>query len=600
MSLYGIRQGPSYSTVSASELVSTAYDQPLSVAETFGQSIEAGILESFGLGTAIRAASLPEGAPTDPGLMLDVEGGVPVQLPDTPQMRRRITAAGNPSSVRPETPDELGDRRAAAGALSEEEYRESRFYRPHIPYDPGMTEDRAAVLAAWDDARQVREHFAAKRPVTAFFGNLAGQAFDPINYIPVAGPVVKAAAVARFGRIGGAATAGALDAVTNTAAFGMATRDLRKSFGDDVSWQAMVSEIAMSGLIGGAFGGIGGALARASDNRVRAEAETRLSTLRNTQDARIALNEAIDGLARDGEVRLTPNALEPITRVAREVEGLSRAYDEVAAYPTGPANDPLVAIRPEDIEGTIVARGAFRDINEVEFSRRGWGLVKIIWRHGDESGKPEALRVTKDDIVALPEIIRQNEPSSISKDGTQREWRVERDGRVVVYADSVLDGERHVVTAYVQDPDHINASKPLSAKRKPAAARSSSDDLNAEGDTNQGLSLRTPDGRPLPAPTNIAPRAVIDNSTARPEPAPQGRAEAEAALGRPDDGKAMAEQYRVDPATGAFDEEAELSQLDAEGRLTAEDRAELEAARLEHEQASAWGEALKTAVNCLI
>jgi hypothetical protein len=47
-----------------------------------------------------------------------------------------------------------------------------------------MTDDRAAALAEMDDTAKVREFYAQKRPVTAFIGNLAGSATDPINYFP--------------------------------------------------------------------------------------------------------------------------------------------------------------------------------------------------------------------------------------------------------------------------------------------------------------------------------------------------------------------------------------------------------------------------------
>src|SRR5690606_27889270 len=64
--------------------------------------------------------------------------------------------------------------------------------------------------------------------------------------------------------------------------------------------------------------------------------------------------------------------------------------------------------------------------------------------------------------------------------------------------------------------------------------------------------------------TRPAVRA-IDVSRPRPEPIPDGRAQAENSVGRPDDYRALAEQYRVDPATGSFVEEADIAQLEFEG-----------------------------------
>ena len=277
-SIYGFWQGPTYRPSTRDELFGAALEQPMSLGATFWDQAKGGVLESFGLGTTIREMTLP---PSAPGRWYG------------------------------DTDQSYADRRKNYKTITEEEYKASPYFRDNVPWDSGMTEDRAAALATMYDAKRVREYFAEKRPITAFFGNLAGQATDPINYIPVAGPSVKAAAVARMGVVKGIAATAALDAAANTAIAGLATRETRRSFGDDVSWQAMVSEIATAALLGTAFGTVGGVLQRRAGLRadaLRSEAEVKVNTLRATQEARIALNEAIGGLANDGEVRLSPNA----------------------------------------------------------------------------------------------------------------------------------------------------------------------------------------------------------------------------------------------------------------------------------------------------
>lgn len=567
-SIYGFRAPPTYRDAIPGDKFRAAMEMPMSATSTFFDQSKGGVLGSVGVGTVIREALTPGGAPVRPN--------------------------------RFETNESFEARRDEAKPMSKDAYRLSPYFRDEVPWDAAMTEDRAASLASWYDERKIREFYAEKRPIMAFFGNLSGQALDPINYVPVAGPLVKAAAVAKLGKVAGASAAAALDAAGNTAAFSLLTAPVRSKYGDDVSWQATVSQIATAALIGAGFGSIAGALDRSPAAASRSAIEARLATLKTTQEARIALNEGIDAMVRGEDVNLSPNVTGPVARIAAEADGLSRAYDTVRTDPTGPVRDPLVRITPDDIEGTIVARGAFKDINEVEINRRGWGLVKILWRHGEESGRPDELQIKKDDVTALPTVIREFEPSSISNDGAQREWRVERNGRTVVYADSVIDGERHVVTAYVQDPNHADAAKPLSMKRKPAAAGSSSDALNAVGDTTQGLSLRAPDGRPLPATENIARSQPVDNTAARPEPPPEGRKEAEGAIAKPDDYKAMASQYRVDPDSGSFSEEADIAQLGVEGRLTEEDVSVLDSAQSAYEDGAAYGEALKSVASCLI
>lgn len=603
--VYSFRPGPTYRGATRQELFDAAMAEPLSATSTFFDQAKGGILESFGLGTVVRDNLLPSEAPTEPGLVLRTEDGQRVDLPDTPAMRRRRAAFGDlAGDIQPETPQEFGARRDEAGALTEDQYKASPSFRANIPWDAGMTQARAEALAAMDDAKKVREFYAEKRPISAFLGSITGQALDPINYVPVAGPLVKAAAVARFGRIGGAALHSALDAAGNTALFSIATAEQREKFGDDVSWQATISQIATAALIGGAFGTVAGAVGKRVDARAAREADRRLATLKTTQEARIALNEGIDALVRGEDINLSPNATEPMARVAGEVEQLSRAYDEVKNNPTGPVNDPLVRLLPDDIEGLVVSRGAFKNVNEVEFSKSGLGLVKVIWGHGEKSGKADEFRVTKDDVVALPSVIRGFEPVNpdskrASADTPMRTWRIRRGNRVVVYGDKGFNGEQHLVTVHVQKPEQ---GAELSKKRAPAPRSVPADRFSAEpADTAEGLTIGNPGAeRKLPAPRNVAQTPSIDKTTASPEPLHEGRAQAETRIAKPDDGKALSDQYRIDPQTGAFAEEGEIAQLQAEGRLTEEDAATLAAAQADFETGAAYAEALKSVAGCLI
>ncbi|MBE1208445.1 hypothetical protein [Aminobacter carboxidus] len=625
--IYAFRRGPTYDGATQQELFDSVMAQPMGMAATIVDQAKGAALKTFGLGTAVRTALLPQEAPTVPGMVVTGEGGETTWVPDTPQMRRRRTVWGNPANVQAETAEQLQARRDAAGALDEAAYKSSPYFRDDIPWDSGMTEDRAAALAAMSDASKAREFYASKRPIAAFVGQFAGQALDPINYIPIAGPLVKAAAVARLGKIGGTALVSALDAAGSTAIFGVATAGMRGKFGDDVSWQALVSEVAGAALIGGAFGAIGGSIGKAvdrrRDTRLRLQAEQRLMTLRTTQEARIALNEAVDGLARGEDVRLSPNATEPLARIASEVESLSRAYDEVLDRPTGPVDDPLVRIEPGDIDALIVARGAFSKINEFEFSKSFKGLVKVIWAHGEKSTKDKAFRVTKDDLAALPNIVREFEPVppdtvAAVGDTPMRTWRVERNGRVVVYGDKGFEGGQQLVTVHI-DKGGPDAPK-LSEKKKPAPPDSRPQVLGLAEDTAGDRSIGTPGvgqaatassagGQSLPATANIAQRPNIDNSVVSAEPRPAGIEQAEAAVamtgsqGPGSQGteslRTLAHHHGVDPDSGAFAEQADIAQLAARGRLSPGDEKAFDEAQSDFEAGSAFAEALKSVASCL-
>jgi hypothetical protein len=121
---------------------------------TFWDQAKGGVLESFGLGTAIRESSLPP------------------LLSDRP--------CRGQSKEDCETKLAQYEKRA----LSKEVYKASAHFRNDVPWEPGMTFKRVAALAASDDARKVREFYGQKRPITAFLGNVAGQILDPINFMP--------------------------------------------------------------------------------------------------------------------------------------------------------------------------------------------------------------------------------------------------------------------------------------------------------------------------------------------------------------------------------------------------------------------------------
>lgn len=540
MSIYGFWQGPSYRPSTRDELFGAALEQPMSLGATFWDQAKGGVLESFGLGTAIRTLSLPPAAQTRRGR---------------------------------ETDAEYQARQERVKGITEEEYKASPYYRDGVPWDSGMTEDRAAALATMYDAKRVREYFAEKRPITAFFGNLAGQATDPINYIPVAGPSVKAAAVARMGVVKGVAATAALDAAANTAIAGLATRETRRSFGDDVSWQAMVSEIATAALLGTAFGTVGGLLERRAGLRadaLRSEAEVKVNTLRATQEARIALNEAIGGLANDGEVRLSPNAVAPIERVANEVEG--PALRDVPVLPT----EKDVTIAGSDIFNEPPQFRSLRDDPDARGVTTDLSAVKV---------QDEIFTGETHDEAVRSAIARFDEPTvekAIDADPEGALGHVER-RPVLLPHDSSLNR---------------TASWVIRDKATKAAVMETFNPKLAER-VNTAKYEAVPIGQYL-GEINGQPKRVVDASPASPEPPPAGRAEADAKVAKPENYKALADQYRVDPEAGTFPEEAELRQLAQAGRLSDEDMAVMDDADAAFQDGVSYGEALRSVVGCLV
>lgn len=326
MAVQTFRKSPTYRGAQQYEQVESAFDMPLSIGQTFGQQLEGGVIESFGLGTALRDFAIPQSQTRRPSLL----AGVPI-LGSIEQGYQAARDLFNPAAQEP--------------PLTEQQWKESPFFRDSVPFDPGMTTERAAALAIWNDAKAVRDFYGSKRPITSFFGNLAGQSLDPINYVPVAGPAVKAAAVAKLGHIGGSIAVGALDAAANTAAAGIATTGARAEYGDDVSWQRQVSDIATAALIGAAFGGVGGALTQRQVSRATAEAAESIVPLAEVQEARIALGGGVRDLVLSDTLALLPNEIEPVQR---------KAVDLQQPLPLDSSPRPRSVVTPTGVRVTVV------------------------------------------------------------------------------------------------------------------------------------------------------------------------------------------------------------------------------------------------------
>jgi hypothetical protein len=670
---------PTYTGLSRADLFDSAMSQPLSLTSTLWEEGKGGALESFGLGTVLRGSQVPLPAPSEQAPYGFDPEGLPVPPGISPQDYLQGTWI---------TPDMIAKKREEMGALTEDQYKASPSYRKDIPYDPGMTETRAAALAAMDDAKKVREFYAQKRPLAAFLGSMAGQALDPINYIPVAGPAVKAAAIGRFGRVAGEALTAGLDAAANTAVFGIGTSGMRAQLGDDVSWQALISQIATAGLIGSAFGTIHGAIGSRVDARLMSEAEQRLSTLRTTQEARIALNEGIDAVVRGEDVNLSPNSTEPLQRVADSLgpvepstlfepsspESRQAAIDRIVNedMPVGPQPPQPVSLMQflasksvggiKDDGGELAAMGLSRKFipgGGALVTKRGKGLDYAREAAAEAGffdhiyGDPETAvaKSTTRDLLDMLSAERDGQPGFSNRlDGGRKlaheQFALDQAAqdsyrRVLDEVNGAMDtlGIDHKVddsiirrAAQLTGQDNLDPATALEHAiyedyrrfadamdergqgftndpafnipffDEPGSAFRAGQDVGAPGGHGaQGRrGANAQDSGQFARPGSGASQARVDTSKPAPEPRPDGIKQAEASVARPEDTKALAAQYSVDPATGAFPEEAQVAQLATEGRLTPDDAANLAQAEADYHAGSAFAEALKSVVGCLL
>ncbi|MEI9414728.1 hypothetical protein [Mesorhizobium sp. Cs1321R2N1] len=546
-----------YEGATPAMLIQSALNEPLSLFSTLEQSAKTGVLESLFLGSALRKATTDTGAPI--------------------------------AANRGESPESFFARRDAANPITEDQYKASASYRQGIPWDAGMTETRAAALADSYDAQKVREYFTQKRPITAFIGGLAGQALDPINYVPVVGESVKAAQIARYGYVGGRLLTSAADAALNTGIASLATSGDRAKFGDDVSWQATISQIATAALIGGAFGTIHGVIEgrtpRSIDPALRAETEDRLATLKTTQEARIALNEGIDAIVRGEDVSLSPNATEPLARVSQEVqrvEAIRRATVDAtpiakpATMEDVAASYRAVAAAHPEMDPTV-SPSTFDSLMLSDLQAKGFDGIA-----GDENARPMPLSF--DPAAIDVPTVPKKQP---------------------VIDPNLKVGSPEFAAAVAKESTKWSEYRAAKLTRQQQIGNRMHNRLVRWLDATTGIGLgfgRFENHDLLPELINYHQRelaASVSPNTARAavEPLPEGRKEAETRISKPED---VAQQFHVDAKTGAFKEEADLTQLATEGRLSEEDIQHMAEAHVQFDQASAYGEALKSLATCLI
>lgn len=294
-----IRGTPDLRVITGQDFMMQSLNEPLTFWETVRQSGKEAFNKSFGLGALLREGRAkplaydPQLPQRQPPLIPDNMGPVEPAPWDNPKFDR--------PDWRVKTPEEV----AAEGDTlfqDEAEMKASPYYRDGIKYEPGMTRLRLQVMSEEHDLSAIRQHYSSLRPGAAILGSLAGAALEPTNYIPVLGEEATAASIARLGPILGRALTGASDAALNTAILSTLTARERSTWGDDVSFHTMASDIAFSAVAGGIFGGVMGKFEDPSVVQA-------FRTEKNRQRATALLNEAIDSFLADGEIRVTQREL---------------------------------------------------------------------------------------------------------------------------------------------------------------------------------------------------------------------------------------------------------------------------------------------------
>ncbi|MDR0826807.1 MAG: hypothetical protein LBN33_02865, partial [Desulfovibrio sp.] len=320
------------------------------------------------------------------------------------------------------------------------------WYRPGIKWSKGMTEERAKIYAADYDERQYRRSlmerggalYGLPGTVAGFFAGMLGNLPDPVNLVGFTGGLAASVkAATRAGKVARGAAFGALEgAVSNAAVDLIVLPDLEKR-GDDIKFADYALDMVFGAALGGLLGGAGGWLG----SRVHKEtglSATEVARMNIPQQDRRVLLDTFEVVKTDAINGDPVNVLE----IRGAPEAIARAYDSVRDNPTGGPADEVMAVlsSPEferivlergaaafDKDGNIVIRGSL--IKDMGFDRAGFGLVKIIWRHGEKNGdtRPDAsiFRVTKEDVLSLSQILEGYAPVTTGRGGKSNTWVID-------------------------------------------------------------------------------------------------------------------------------------------------------------------------------
>lgn len=359
--------------------------------------------------------------------------------------------------------------------------------------DEGIREDTLNILIA-RKREEIRRRNVLSRTSTAaaITGSVAGSMIDPLNiaaaFVPVVGEARFAVMAQRVGATTARAGRGAVEGVVGAALVEPIVVSAARAEQADYDMLDSLLNVAFGTFVGGGLHVLGGFAADAgraatgrptlSQQLAAAPVETRERVLR----------AAVAQAADDRTVRVDPV-------LAEEQRRLGVAFDEVNARPLGPVNDPLVRLKPDAFEEVIVDRGPAlerngeivvqgKELERLLGSRAGFGLVKVIVRHGPQSNKQPRFQISRDDLVALPAVLREFEPSQIHRTAEGEfagaDWRVTRPDesfgpREIVFGVrrfSRTDGETRLVTAFVLEPGRDGGMRP--AVRRDGGATGSS------------------------------------------------------------------------------------------------------------------------------
>lgn len=302
----------------------------------------------------------------------------------------------------------IGQRAPEEAPMTQEDYQQSEFFREGVKFDPRMTPSRAEALSEIFDRREYRKALLERAPggigsgILKLGAALGATALDPINYVPILGPGVRALATARLGRIAGTASVAGAEASIATAITEPFIAQSLSIKGETLTSSDIAMDIALAFGVGSAFGGAVGAIAKGVSQRQSA----RLLRRDGAEPVLDALASAAEDIRADNPVDVGPY-FSPESRFRQRVLGetsLSNFSEARAQINRLPAREllPTGLIRP--VPTPVEVRGLTRPAAPGRLT-----LLPVL----DSEGAPRLFkdRTGADTTKALREV-RQREPEA--------------------------------------------------------------------------------------------------------------------------------------------------------------------------------------------
>ena len=213
--------------------------------------------------------------------------------------------------------------------LTAEQWQASPNFREGIPYEDGMTAERASALAEFYDdmayADWIRENHDADwiSTIGAVPAAIGGAIASPEAFVPIVGPAMRGAIVARLGVVGGRAAARAVEGAVGTAAVLPFISSQQASIGREFTAEEMLLDVAIGALAGTALGTAGGLVERRSISRTSALAareQVALTDMRAAGEALAGVDAARRQIEAGQHVDVAPPSRAAIDAM---LEGLS-------------------------------------------------------------------------------------------------------------------------------------------------------------------------------------------------------------------------------------------------------------------------------------